>query len=191
MAWDDASEIIVASGGELYVAPVGTALPTTPTAALNAAFIGTGYFTEDGVTVTVTPDISEFRAWQSQQAVRRERKAQQWQMSGALEQWNEETIVRAFGGGSVTSPSTGVYRYELPEAGDALDEFAVVLDAIDGARRHRWVIARANVLEAVEFTYKADDMAILPITIGALAPTDGSAAVAFLTDDAAAFAAGS
>lgn len=191
MAWNDANELVVASNGQIYVAPVGTAMPATTTEALNIAFIGLGYLTEDGLSQSITPEVTGFRAWQEQQDVRRERKAQAAQWKGALEQWNETNIVLAFGGGSMTESPSGTFRYVLPKAGDALDERAYVIDAQDGDRNIRMLIARANITEAVETTFKADELAVLPITIDALAPTGGGDAVVFLFDDDVAFATGS
>jgi hypothetical protein len=37
------SNLVVGSGGSVYIAPVGTTLPTTPTGALNASFVDVGY----------------------------------------------------------------------------------------------------------------------------------------------------
>lgn len=191
MAWNDAEELVVASNGQVYVAPVGTPLPTTPTEALNAAFVGLGFCTEDGVKIAATPEVKDFTAWQSRQAVRRERNQQEVSATFSLEQWNEQTVPFAFGGGAITSPSTGVYRFEFPEAGDALEERAMVVDAQDGDRNTRFVFARGNVTEAVEANFQATELAVLPITFKLLQPTDGSALAAVLFDDAAAFAAGS
>lgn len=191
MSWDKTSELVVASYGEISVAPVGTALPTTPTAALNAAFVGLGFATEDGVTLTVTPEITEFKAWQSRQAVRRELTAQEIQVSFNLEQWNESTIPFAFGGGVITNPSGGVYRYDFPTDDAALDERALVVDARDGTRRQRYVFPRGNVTEAVAAQFARSQLSELPIAFKALEPTDQSGAGYVLFDDAAAFATGS
>lgn len=188
--WNNPDELVVASSGQVYVAPVGTTLPTTPGASLDSAFVGLGYCTEDGVTFTVTPDITEFAAWQSRQAVRRELSAQEIQVAFQLEQWNEETVPLAFGGGAITAVSGG-FRYDFPTDAAALDEKAMVIDAEDGDRLQRFVIPRGNVVEAVETQFVRSALAVLPITFKALEPTDGSAACYALFDDTTAFAAGS
>lgn len=190
MPWNDASEIVVANGGQVSVAPVGTTLPTHPTNALAAAFVGLGYISEDGATLQVSPEINEVNAWQSRQAVRRDLQAQEVQAQFELLQWNEETVPFAFGGGEVTSVSGG-YRYDLPEEGDALDERSLVIDANDGSRHLRIVLVRGNVTDDVESKFTRDDPAILPITFKALEPTTGGAAAYILTDDSSAFTAGS
>lgn len=190
MPWNDTSEIRVFANGQVYVAPVGTALPTTPTATLNAAFNGLGYISEDGATVSVGPEIQDIMAWQSRQAVRREVTSQAVTASFALLQWNEITVPFAFGGGSVTLVSAGNYKYELPTTG-ALDERAVILEAADGTVNERIILPRCNVTEAVETNFVRTNAAMLPITVSALQPADGSTSFIFLSDDAAAYAVGS
>lgn len=190
MAWNDPSELHVASGGQIYVAPVGTALPAGPTTALNAAFVGLGYASEDGATVSVTPDIQEWPAWQSRQAVRREMVGQELQVAFSLMQWNEDTVKLAFGGGAVSSVSGG-YRYDFPTDSEALDERALIIDADDGGERIRFVFPRGNVVESVETQFSRSSPALLPITFKALEPGDGAAAGYALFSDTAAFAAGS
>jgi hypothetical protein len=189
--WNDPSELVVASNGQVYVAPVGTPLPVNPTTALNAAFTGLGFVTEDGVSLSVSPEIQDFGAWQSRQPVRRELTAQEVLASFALEQWNETTVPLAFGGGEVTSPSTGVYRYELPSGNLALDERSLVIDSIDGDRHMRFVIPRGNITDAVETSLQRTELSVLPIAFKALEPLNGGTPMYFLSDDAAAFAVGS
>jgi hypothetical protein len=190
MAWNDPNEIRIASNGQVYVAPVGTALPTTPTATLNSTFVGLGYLTTDGVQISSSPEVQDIMSYQARQATRRELLNQEVQASFTLQQFNESTIPFAFGGGSVTSPSAGIYRYELPTDG-ALDERAMIIDAVDGTVHQRWILPRGNVTDAVEISFVRDAEQQLPVTFKALQPTDGSTSLIYLTDDAAAFVAGS
>jgi hypothetical protein len=189
IGWNDASELIVAGSGEVYVAPVGTALPTTPIATLNAAFEGLGYHTEDGVSLSVSPTVEEFMAWQSRQAIRREMTAQEIQVSFSLQQWNETTLPLAFGGGAIT-PVSGGYRYDFPTDTASLAEKAMVVDCIDGSEHHRFVFERGTVTEAVETQFQRGATAVLPITFKVLGPEAGGAPGYYLTDSAA-FATGS
>jgi hypothetical protein len=189
MPWNNASEIVVASNGQVYVAPVGTPLPATSVVALNAAFVGLGYATEDGASVSVTPEVADYMAWQSRSPVRREKTSQEIMVSIALMQWNEQTVPAAFGGGVVTG-TAGNYRYDLPTDDAALDERVMVLDAVDGTVHMRWVFPRGNVTEAVEAAFQRGTPASLPIGFKALAPAAGVSPGYFLTDSAA-FAVGS
>jgi len=49
--------------GAVFVAPAGTALPTDATTALNAAFKGLGYVSEDGLVNSVETDTENVNAW--------------------------------------------------------------------------------------------------------------------------------
>jgi hypothetical protein len=191
MAWNDAGELIVGGNGQVYVAPVGTALPTTgPAQALNASFFGLGYHTEDGVSLAVTPQVTDFGAWQSRQPIRRELTAQEITVSFTLQQWNEETLQLAFGGGAVTDLGGGNYRYDFPEDSDQLDERSLVVDVADGSKDIRFVFPRGNITDAVSTQFQRSAAAVLPITFKVLEPEEGGSPGYFLTDSAD-FAAGS
>jgi hypothetical protein len=190
MAWNDPNEIHFASNWQVYIAPVGTAVPTTAIATLNSAFVGLGYITTDGATLTVTPEIQDTMAWQSQQAVRRDLLSQEVVANFTLMQFNEDTLPFAFGGGSVTLVSSGHYKYELPTSG-SLNEKCMIIEAIDGSVHQRVILPRGNVSDAVETKFAKDAESQLPITFKALQPADGSTSMQWLSDDAAAFVAGS
>ena len=191
MAWNDADELIVAGDGQVYVAAVGTALPTTgPTQALNAAFKGLGYHTEDGASISVDPDLFEVPAWQSRRAIRRDFQGQELTVSFTLLQWDEDTLPFAFGGGSIVDLGSGNYRYDFPEDSASLDERSLILDVVDGSKRFRFVFPRGNVTEGVESQFQRGAAAGLPISWKALAPTEGGSA-GYVLMNSAAFAAGS
>jgi hypothetical protein len=59
------TEVRLAPGGSVYVADIGTTLPTTATMALNAAFDDLGYLDEDGVTISPSADFTDIMMWQS------------------------------------------------------------------------------------------------------------------------------
>lgn len=182
MSWNDAGELVVASNGQVYVAPVGTALPTDEDSNLNNAFVGLGYIDEDGVKFGDSKEITDFMAWQARQAIRREMTSQEQQVEFALQQWNENNVPLAFGGGSVEDTGGGTYRYRFPADGSPLDERAMVIDAIDGSNRLRFVIARGNVTEGVETQFAREQTAKLPITFKALEPLEGGEAVEFYSN---------
>lgn len=56
--------------GVVSYAPLGTALPTTPTAALNVAFSEVGYIHESGVVQNDGRSITKVKAWQNATVVR-------------------------------------------------------------------------------------------------------------------------
>ena len=59
------TEVRLAPSGSIYVADIGTTLPTNATMALNAAFDDLGYVDEDGVTITPSVELTDIMMWQS------------------------------------------------------------------------------------------------------------------------------
>lgn len=62
---NDSTEVRLAPDGSVYVADIGTTLPTTATMALNAAFEELGYIDEEGVTVSPSVELTDIMMWQS------------------------------------------------------------------------------------------------------------------------------
>lgn len=188
MPYNDSADLIVGGNGQVYVAPLGTALPTTTTGALNAAFLGLGYLTEDGVSWSVARETQDFPAWQSFDPVRTAMTGRTVQATFSLQQWNEDTVPLAFGGGAITG-TTPNYKYELPDPEQGTDERSVVIDVQDGTETIRFVLPRGLVVESVETQFQRGATAVLPITFKLLKPSTGKIATIYTDSDA--FAAGS
>lgn len=62
---EQSSQVHLASFGHVYIAPLGTTMPTDVTTVLNAAFAELGYLSEDGVSVTPNVDTNDIKAWQT------------------------------------------------------------------------------------------------------------------------------
>jgi hypothetical protein len=178
----NASELVVASKGNIHVAPFGTTLPAEVDTTLDVAFVDTGYVNDAGVTLTVTPTIAAVQAWQKLSPIRNIVTARALTAAMSLEQWNQETLALAFGGGTWTMVTPGSYAYTPPADGDALTNYSVVIDARDGDKNLRWVIRKANVTDAVATNLVNTATALLPITFTALTPDDQSSAWYFCSD---------
>jgi hypothetical protein len=189
----DASEIVVAAQGHIYVANLADnpLMPTNtdgPGATIPGNdFVDLGYTTEDGATFTASPTVEDINAWQKATPVRRLVTARSLMVAFSLEQWNQDTFALAFGGGTWSEPATGVFRYDPPADEDALSEYAMILDFADGDRKGRVVVYKFNVTEAVETTLTRGGAALLPITANALTPDDQDRSWYFVGDDSLAF----
>jgi hypothetical protein len=180
----DSDQIVVAGTGEVYVAPVGSTAPSGATAlsgAWDAAWIGLGYTTEDGVRFSDTPDITDVNAWQSPYPVRRLVGTRANEFSFTCLQWNATTFALAFGGGTWTEPSGGIFRY-APPAGGVIDERAMAVEWEDGSYTYRLIVPKGSMTGGVEFGLTRTEAAQLPITF-ATTPTGVGDAWYLLTDD--------
>ena len=164
----NAAKAVVGQGGTVMYGTVGVTTPTSATAA-TTGFSDVGYLDEDGVTISVTPNVQDFNVWQSKQPVRRENLSQDIRVSGNFAEWNPNTVPVVFGGGAVSGGS-----YTFPTDTDALNEFAVLVDVVDGStKKLRFNFFRATQAEAVETQFNRSNLATLSFNFGVLAPTAG------------------
>lgn len=181
----DAHEILVAAKADIWIAPVGTSLPTTESGALNGSFINLGYTSEDGTNLNYTQTTEEVMAHQTPDPVRRLRTGSAMTAVFNLLQFNQASWELAFGGGTWSEPSPGSYRYDPPDENDALAEYAGVLDWEDEDKKTRLVIPRGTVSEDVETTLARTAASVLPISLKALKPDNDDPAWYSITNDPA------
>lgn len=166
----DANEVVVGANGGVFVAPAGTAVPTTPTAALNAAFVEVGYVSEEGVTFTGGVEQEDILAWQSFYPIRKLITARSAGVEFIMKQWNESTIALAFGGGSIDRNGT-VTTYTPPTPSE-FDARALVLEWEDGTNNYRLVIPRGQVSGEVSTQLVRNSAADLPVSFEATPDSD-------------------
>lgn len=176
------ASILVGSNGNVYVAPVGTALPTTEDEALNAAFASVGYISEDGITISSSVEVADIAAFQSLTPVRRVVTGRTFECAFTMREWNAKNVELAFGGGEVTNEGTH-FQYTPPAAGDALLEKSVVIDWNDGDKVYRLVLHRIVATESVETNVTRTGAADLPITLSVMEDENGDTWY-LMTDDA-------
>lgn len=177
-----ASKVRVFGTGELFVAPVGTAAPTTSVIALNAAFLGLGYNTEDGITISRDVSIEDITAWQSITAVRRVASETTFSLAGTFLQSDATVVSLALGTGAFTG--TTDFKADGSTV-QGVTERAVVLNFLDGAINYRLYIPRCQVTSDGEVNINRTDAAGYALTFTALAPTSGSVMYTLFTDDVA------
>lgn len=170
----DASEVVIGANGSVYTAPHGTALPTSVSAALNAAFVEHGFVSEDGVTFRDDKEIEGIPAWQSFYDIRKVVAAKSSGVEYVLRQFNPDNVELAFGGGAV-DVAGGVATYTPPAPGQ-IDERSQVVEWVDGDYTFRLVLPKGIVTGEVESNLVRTAAADLPIAFEATpegAPVDG------------------
>lgn len=182
---NDSGQTVIGASGTVYVGTPGAtiAAPTVQSAAVDTDMLPVGFISEDGCKFRDSKDVGSLRAWQTPYDVRRFVTGRNFEVEFNLEQWNWHTLPFAFGGGVLSEPSSGNYKYVPPDADD-LDERALVIDWVDGTRDYRLWIPKGIVTAQVEVNIKRDEGAMFPITFGAI--FDGvNPAFTIFTDDVA------
>lgn len=184
MPTNDSDELVVAGNGQVYVAEIGSTIPSSISAALDPDdYRELGYVTEDGAKFTDEKSIKEHRAWQSFYPVRRSVETRNAFVGLALEQWNEWNVALAFGGGSVVETSPGEYEYVPPDP-EEIDERVLVLEWQDGDKNYRIIVPKGMVTNNVETTFMRSSLAVLPIVFS-VTPAAGDDPWKLQTDDPA------
>lgn len=170
----DTDEIRVGVSGSVYVADIGSTLPTDIATALDAAFVDLGATTEDALGLSPSQSIQKIRAWQSSKPVRVSKTEDDLAISFTLMQVNEKTLPLAFGGGTVTATAgpPAYYTFTPPAAG-TVDERAFVFAWVDGSYTYRLVVERGMVSETGEIPVKKDSAIELPLTVEVLGASVG------------------
>jgi hypothetical protein len=158
----DVDEIVVGANGTVWTSPVGTAVPADESAAPGVGWTDLGYVSEDGVTFTDSKTLEKIPVWQLFGPARRIVSERETNLNFVLRQWGLDQVPFAFGGGEVTEPTAGHYKYAPPDPED-VDERALMVDWVDGTKNYRLVIVRGVVSEAVETQLVRTAAADLPI----------------------------
>lgn len=162
----NANNVLVAKpkvSGGVWVAPVGTALPTNETTALNVAFKTPGYISEDGFTRSEDRDTDSLLAWGgdvihvTQTGVNAELE------TVFAEYLNPETQKLIYGDAQVAvtaaTISAGNKLSVVGKLGLLAPKKSWVVEVFSGLATGRLVFPIAQITETDEVTYKDDELA--------------------------------
>jgi hypothetical protein len=170
-----ASLVRVGVTGGAYTAPEGTTIPTTAEASLDGAFAEVGYISEDGVTQSMAADITDIRAWQNGDVVRKIQTSHDLTYAFTMIETSEVTLEAYYG--NYTTGTVEINADQLPHG-------PWVLSVIDGDAVIRIVIPDGQVTERGDISYVNGDAVGYPITITAFPDGSGNKAYMYLDADA-------
>jgi len=156
------SEVRVAVSGEISVAPTGTAAPVDATTALNAAFLGMGYVSEDGITETYDLSVDDLTAWQNAKIVRSVITGAKVSYQFTLIQTNKNTI--EFGKATTVTQTVPMGTYTIDPAATG-GRKAFVFHIIDGVNLKRIYVAEGEITERGDTVYASGEPIGQEITI--------------------------
>lgn len=159
--------------GAIFSAPAGTALPTTAAAALNNAFVGLGYVSEDGVTHTKDITSGQVRAWGGDVVLNYEEGETETYQLTLLESMNIAVLKEIYGQDNVTGTalSSGITVQSKP--GSRVARAWVIDEIMKGNVLRRTVIPRGTITAIGEIVHRDNDAIGYQITISAEADDAG------------------
>lgn len=158
--------------GAVFVAPAGTTVPTNATSALDAAFKGLGYISEDGLVNAVETETESVKAWGGDQVLVGQTAFSEMFTVNLIES-NAESLKVYYGEDNVTVVGDAI---TITQNGQELPEVVVVFELVlTGGRIKRIVVPKARIADrSGEITYVDGEAISYPAVFVAFPDTDGN-----------------
>ena len=159
-------------GGAIWSAPLGTALPTDATTALNAAFKDLGYVSDDGLTNELTTDTEEIKAWGGDTVLTAQTGTSDTFTYKLIESLNIEVLKEVYGASNVTGTLATGMKISV-NSKEKIDHVIVVETAVRDKFK-RIVLPTAKIKEMAEITYVDGNPVGYEVTVQALPDSSGN-----------------
>ena len=154
--------------GSIYVAPLGTALPTDASSALGDAFKCLGFVSEDGLHNSNEINVSDIKAWGGLIVYSSLDEFTDTFKFNLLETLNTEVLKAVYGDSNVTVDASG--NVEISVNANCLSEKVWVFDlALRGDVSCRIVVADGIITARDEIAYTDSDAVAYGVTVTAYA----------------------
>lgn len=161
------------TGGAVYVAPVGTDLPTSAAEELGGLWLDVGYISEDGVTNSNSIESSDIKEWGGNTVLTLQTgKSDQFKMK-FLEAMNSNVLTVIYGEDNVSgSLEEGL---TVKANADEAAQWSWVIDMIlRGNIAKRIVIPAASISELGDIVYNSSDAVAFDATLSAVPDDEGN-----------------
>lgn len=171
--------------GYIWVAPLGTAIPTDATTELDKAFAGLGYLSEDGLTepASFEPGDDIVAAGGDTVAQADPTFSKTW-TGTCIEALNEDLLKVAYGSSNVTVKPAGASDGSITvkeQAGDIEHHVIVIDEMLKGGRKRRNVMADATFLITGDISHVHTALVNFEFTITAYPTADQPAQTQYIT----------
>lgn len=143
--------------GAIFIAPVGTTLPTDSTTALATAFVELGYASDAGVVNSESRETETIKAWGGDTVLKPFTGKEDTFKFTLIEALNVNALKLVYGDSNVTGDLTN--GISIKSAAEDLDYHSFVIEMVLNGAIKRIVIPSAKVTEVGDITY-ADGEAI-------------------------------
>jgi hypothetical protein len=160
------------STGAVYVAPAGTTLPTNATDALDAAFKGMGYISDDGLVNSIKTDTETVNAWGGDKVLVGQTTFGETFTVNLIET-NADALKVFYGDDNVTVSGDDI---TVVQNSAELPETVVVFELVlTGGRIKRIVVPHAKIADrSGDITYTDGDAIAYPAVFEALPDSSGN-----------------
>jgi hypothetical protein len=157
--------------GLIYVAPLGTSEPATPTASIPSAWVPVGY-TEEGHVFTTETTSEPVEVAEELDPIRYVNTRRTGSFEVELAEINLQNFAIAHNGGSISGPTGGFVSFEPPDIGD---EVRLAVLWRDDANEEQLVVRQVLSTGAVAIQRrKAPAKATIPLNMRMEKPTSGA-----------------
>lgn len=174
----------LATGGVL-IGPLGTALPTDTSTALNVALKGAGYIGEDGVTETVDRSTDKIKAWGGDTVKIVQSEFSTTYQFSFIEALNADALKATYGDSNVVTTaataSTGTLQ-AVKINSQTLPHKTYVFEIRDGNAKIRICVPDGQITEIGEVTYNDSDVVAYQVTVEAFPDANGNNAYKYSDD---------
>lgn len=160
------------SGG-VWVAPLGTVIPDSPTATLPGACVCLGYVSEDGLTNANEMEVNEIKAWGGVIVYRSLTSLNDTFKLSLIETENVDVLKTVYGAANVTTSGSGDINIDV-KAEDPKEMVFIFELALRGNRKKRIVVKDGAITARDEIVYNDSDAVAYGITISAYPDSTGS-----------------
>lgn len=160
-------------GGGVWVAPLGTVLPTDATTALNAAFKPLGYVSEDGLTNADSIETETIRAWGGDTVATPETGRTDTFGLTLLEILNVDVLKFVYGPDNVTGTSLDTGITVKADSGEHPAVALVFEMILRGNVLKRIVVPNGTITQREDVVYVDNDVTGYGVTINAAPASTG------------------
>lgn len=167
MADFNAQAVRVGVTGTVYVAPVGTALPTTIAGSLNAAFKSVGFISEDALTESLAITTERLRAWQRPVGIRTLTTEVEWTFQFGMLETSPLVLDLYYGLDDGTTVASGVATTAINAFPQSVQR-AMVIEIVDGDVTTRYTIPVVEIGDREEITHNLSEGTIWGVTVNVM-----------------------
>lgn len=175
----------IAVTGGVLAGPLGSPVPTTAIAAINAAIKPLGYVSEDGLEAQGERTVSAIKDWNADIIAQLQTEHSVRFALTLYGAWDEDVLTEVFGAENLTVTPATVSSGKLitvKETGSQLPNRVWVFDMKTGTRKLRIVLPNAKVSQVAERSFVAGELAGFQVTVEAFKDDTGVKAYRYYDD---------